>query len=344
MLPLKRIVASAGVLATAFLSLASSALAAPPQVLVYYATAGYYHESIPAAIDALRNIGDTTALYNATFSKDETLFTDEHLRLYSAVVFLSNSDQVLTDSGEAALQQWLTQGGSLVGLHAGTACLFDDTAFGTAMGSWFDYHPTIQNVTFTKLVDHPTVDPLPDRYETYEEVYHFRSDPRDVNCTVLLSYDPSTVQDPQFGTRPYYQGSPPPIAWYREGQNVDLSNGTDPSRPTMTGRTWMTSLGHTIEIWSDPTHLAHVEAGLRWALEPFEQATANVSSTSASTASGTSSASRSASSTGSTASASSAAPSTASTAQVTSAARRHRQIGVGLVSAGLAVAALILAL
>lgn len=115
--------------------------------------------------------------------------------------------------------------------------------------------------TFTKLVNHSTIDALPERYETYEEVYHFRSDPRDVNCTVLLSYDLSTVSDGAYGTRPYYQGSPPPIAWYREGQNVDLSNGTDPNPPIMTGRTWMTSLGHTIEIWSDPTHLAHVEAG-----------------------------------------------------------------------------------
>lgn len=92
-------------------------------------------------------------------------------------------------------------------------------------------------------------------------MYHFRTDPRDVNCTVLLSYDTSTVDDPQFGTRPYYQGSPPPIAWYREGQQVDLGNGTQARAPVMTGRTWMTSLGHTIEIWSDPTHLAHVQAG-----------------------------------------------------------------------------------
>lgn len=141
--------------------------AAPPQILVYYAvstlfaseslhsfsgilsskddvdpeprplqTAGYYHESIPAAIDALQNIGATSSLYNATFSKDESLFTPDQLRPYSAIVFLSNSDQVLTDTGEQALSQWLTQGGSLVGLHAGTACLFNDTAFGTAMGAW----------------------------------------------------------------------------------------------------------------------------------------------------------------------------------------------------------------
>ncbi|KWU45764.1 class I glutamine amidotransferase-like protein [Rhodotorula sp. JG-1b] len=332
-----RLVASLA--AAALLSLGvTSAVAAPPEILVYYATAGYYHDSIPAAIDALQNIGQTTSLYNATFSKDENLFTEEQLRNFSAIVFLSNSDQVLTDSGEAALQQWLTQGGSLVGLHAGTACLFNDTAFGTAMGSWFDYHPTIQNVTFTKLVNHSTVDPLPDRYETYEEVYHFRTDPRDVNCTVLLSYDPSTVQDPQFGTRPYYQGSPPPIAWYREGQNVDLSNGTDANPPTMTGRTWMTSLGHTIEIWSDPTHLAHVEAGLRWALEPFEQATA---SGTADSASGATSASKSAPSSASTGNPSQTA---ASTPAPTSGTRRHRVMSAGHAFAGLTIAVLALVL
>lgn len=100
-----------------------------------------------------------------------------------------------------------------------------------------------------------------DRFVSYEEAYHFRSDPRSVNATVILSYDPSSVDDPQYGTRPYFQGTPPPIAWYREGQTVDLSNGTAASPPKMTGRTWMTSLGHTIEVWSDPTHLAHVEAG-----------------------------------------------------------------------------------
>lgn len=115
--------------------------------------------------------------------------------------------------------------------------------------------------TFTKLMNHSTVDPLPDRYTSYEEAYHFRSDPRDVNCTVLLSYDPSTVDDPKFGTRPYYEGTPPPIAWFREGQPTDLSNGTAATGGVMPGRTWMTSLGHTIEIWKDPTHLAHVEAG-----------------------------------------------------------------------------------
>jgi len=119
----------------------------PPSVLVYSATAGYRHDSIPTAIEALQEIADRTSLYDPTFSEDPNLFTTEGLQGFKAIVFLSNSDQVLTSEGESAFEDWLTtSGGSLVGLHAATACLFNDTAFGTAMGSWFHRHPDIQNV------------------------------------------------------------------------------------------------------------------------------------------------------------------------------------------------------
>ncbi|BGP13267.1 hypothetical protein JCM10213_004963 [Rhodosporidiobolus nylandii] len=251
-------------------------------------TLGYRHASIPAAQDALRQIAANTSLYTPTFSEDESLFTEEQLAPFKAIVFLSNSEEVLTQDGQAAFKQWLTTGGSLVGLHAGTACLFNDTAFGTAMGSWFDYHPDISNATFLKVMKHETIDMLPDRYNTYEEVHHFRSDPRDVNCTVLLTYDPDSFSDPQAGTRPYYQGTPPPSAWFREGQNVDLTNGTAGLSPaTMTGRTWFTSLGHEISTWSNPIHLAHVEAGMRWALADF-----NANSSASASSSGVSSSAR----------------------------------------------------
>lgn len=228
-------------LATAiFLSLASSAVSQPP-ILVYSATAGYRHDSIPTAITALQSIADRTSLYSPTFSEDQNLFTTDRLAQFKAIVFLSNSDQVLTSDGETAFAEWLTKGGSLVGLHAATglfhlfllpllhpptklkwclygttACLFNDVAFGTAMGSWFNRHPTSEptsllvlsalvfpradfvalnrkqsrtlcvfadycslcisdtradNVsprrsqTFTKLIEHETIDMLPDRYK-----------------------------------------------------------------------------------------------------------------------------------------------------------------------------------
>ncbi|KAM0746221.1 hypothetical protein T439DRAFT_140598 [Meredithblackwellia eburnea MCA 4105] len=104
---------------------------------------------------------------------------------------------------------------------------------------------------------------LPDRYNTYEEVYNFRTDPRSVNATVLLTVDSTSYVDPEIGTRPYYQGSPHPIAWYRDS-SVDLGNGT--RNGTMMGRMWMTSLGHTNETWQSSLHIAHVKAGFQWVL------------------------------------------------------------------------------
>ncbi|KAL8291712.1 hypothetical protein RQP46_001970 [Phenoliferia psychrophenolica] len=155
-------------------------------------------KNIPTAINTIRTIGTSSGLFQPTFSEDPSLFTTTGLAGFDAIAFLSNSNvvdsagavtqDVLDAEGVEALREWLTVAGhGLVGLHAATACLFEDESFGVGMGSWFDYHPTIQNATFLKLISHPTIDMLPDRYNTYEEVYNFRTDPRSVNATVLLT-------------------------------------------------------------------------------------------------------------------------------------------------------------
>ncbi|KAI5478513.1 glycosyl-hydrolase [Pseudohyphozyma bogoriensis] len=232
-------------------------------------TAGLLQDSrllpcIPTAIDAINNMALADGSFSPTASADPTLFNNiTSLSRFDAIAFLSNSDQVLDDAQEEVFRVWLTQGGVLIGLHAGTACLFDDEAFGVAMGSWFDYHPTIQNATYLKLVEHPTIDMLPDRYDTYEEVYHFRSDPRSVNATVLLTVDESSYVNNGTSVGDYWYGTPAPMAWYRDSP-VDLGNGTN--NGTMTGRMWYTSLGHTNDTWRSSVHLAHVEAGIKWAL------------------------------------------------------------------------------
>lgn len=203
--------------------------------------------SIPVAAAAIQDIATATSAFNLTWSEDESLFTDSSLATFSIIAFLSNSDQVLTTSGEAALQTWLGNGGSLIGLHAGTACLFNDTSFAVAIGALFSDHPTIGNATFNRLVAHPTTDMLPDPYTTYEEAYRFRSDPRSVGATVLYSLDEASAPDAAYAETGYYQGTPAPSIWYRDGAVTpwDLNNVTTAaeSSSVMRGRTWMTSLG-----------------------------------------------------------------------------------------------------
>jgi type 1 glutamine amidotransferase len=117
----------------------------------------------------------------------------------------------------------------------------------------------LQPATFTVVdASHPSTSSLPARWTFTEEVYSFRSDPRQTNVTLLLSVDESSYTDAQRGSRPYSQGNPHPIAWFREASTpgLDLGNAS-----YATGRAWYTSLGHSIETWQNTTFLGHVQGG-----------------------------------------------------------------------------------
>ncbi|CCO30363.1 hypothetical protein BN14_04390 [Rhizoctonia solani AG-1 IB] len=180
-----------------------------PRILIYSATAGYRHESIPAATAALQQLGQQHGFaFDAT--EDRAQFNDNNLANYDALLFLSNSQEVLDDSGKQAFQTYLNKGGNYVGIHAASACLYNTTFYQKEVGALFDYHPELQPVTFLVLdKDHPSTTMLPDRWTYTEEVYNFRSDPRSVGAKVLLSVDPSSYNDTHVPS--YNQGSPHPI-------------------------------------------------------------------------------------------------------------------------------------
>lgn len=131
-----------------------------------------------------------------------------------------------TAAQKVNLENYLTSGGGLVGIHAATAALFSTPFFGTAFGAYFDYHPTIQEATFTVVnSSHSSTSHLPQRWTFVEEVYNFRQDPRSTNISLLLSVEPNSYDDGNMDSASRRQGTPHPICWYREG-GVDLGNGT----------------------------------------------------------------------------------------------------------------------
>ncbi|KZT29689.1 class I glutamine amidotransferase-like protein [Neolentinus lepideus HHB14362 ss-1] len=228
------------------------------RILLYSATKGFRHDSIPASIEALKKKGPSINVdFDAT--EDETWFRDDTLTKYDAVIFLNSCGDVLDDEGIAAFQRYLDNGGNFIGIHCAAATCENAPCVGKSLGAYFDYHPPLQE-SIVEVIDksHPSTAALPDKWRVLDEMYNFKSDPRTVGAKVILTADENSYEDP--GPRNFDHGSPHPIAWYQERGAGVQPGGT-------TGRTFFTGLGHSIEIWSDETFLSHVLGGITWTLE-----------------------------------------------------------------------------
>ncbi|KAH7106494.1 class I glutamine amidotransferase-like protein [Auriculariales sp. MPI-PUGE-AT-0066] len=229
------------------------------KVLIFSKTDGFRHESIPAATEALQAAGPTKQIeFDAT--EDATRFSDDGLAGYDAVLFLMNTAEVLAEDQTKALQNYLNAGGNFIAIHSASDAVRATPFYGQALGAYFDHHANLQNATVLVAdKNHPSTSSLPDRWPVYDEIYYFKSDPRSIGAKVILSVDESSYHD-QDTTYVDVQGKPHPLAWYQE-----RVSGTDASA-TRVGRSWYTSLGHEISVWSDSIFMAHVMGGITWTL------------------------------------------------------------------------------
>jgi type 1 glutamine amidotransferase len=226
-----------------------------PSVLIYSYTDGFRHDSIPTAIQSLKQ---KASAYNVQFdsTEDKAWFNDTTLAKYDALLFLSTTGEVLDANGKAAFQRYLNQGGGFIGVHAASAGLVNTTFYIEELGASFDYHPELQNATIDVIdKSHPSTSMLPDEWHVQDEMYNFISDPRSLGAVVVLSANESSYKDPNGGNPK--QGTPHPTAWYQEHGAGVQSNGT-------AGRSFYTSLGHSNATWQDDVFLAHVFGGITW--------------------------------------------------------------------------------
>ncbi|KAI5454176.1 hypothetical protein NCC49_004241 [Naganishia albida] len=237
---------------------------AAPRVLVYTATEGYRHDSIPTAIEVLGQQGPN---YNVSFdfTEDRSRFTQDNLANYDGIMFVSTSEEVLDDTGKSAFQDWLQKGGVFIGAHSANACLYNSPFFNATVGALFDYHPDLQSATFLPVnKSHPAIAHLPDRWTFEEEVYFYRSDPRAFNIDLLLTVDEDSYAHTGHPTGNYNQGTPHPIAWCQHSNAGSLPVQQDAPGA---GRSFYTSLGHLDSTWQDATFQQHVMNGVIWALK-----------------------------------------------------------------------------
>ncbi|RTQ46881.1 ThuA domain-containing protein [Hymenobacter gummosus] len=213
-----------------------------PAVLVFHKTAGFQHSSIPAGLQAIRELGQAHK-FNVESTADAGWFTPEKLSRYRAVVFLNTTQDVLDAGQQAAFEQYIRGGHGFVGVHAAADTEYDWPWYNGLVGAYFVSHPQIQPATVrrTKL-RHRATSHLPTAWPRTDEWYNYRSPAPDLR--VLLTVDEATYTG---GTH----GPDHPIAWYH---------------PYDGGRAFYTGLGHTEESYADPLFRQHLWGGIKYAM------------------------------------------------------------------------------
>jgi type 1 glutamine amidotransferase len=230
-------------------ALAASAVLAPTasaatltRVLVFSKTAGFRHDSIPAGINAIRQLGAQNG-FAVDATEDGAAFTTQNLAQYQAVVWLSTTGDVLTATQQTAFESYVNGGGGYVGVHSAADTEYDWAWYGGCVGAYFASHPAQQQATV--IVENRATDAtahLPATWSRFDEWYNYRTNPRGA-VTVLMRLDESSYSG---GT----MGADHPITWWHD---------------VGAGRAWYTGLGHTIESYSDANFTRMLLGGIRMA-------------------------------------------------------------------------------
>jgi len=211
------------------------------RVLVFSKTAGFRHDSIPAGIASIRQLGRAHG-FSVTATEHASVFRAKRLRRFDAVVFLNTTGDVLDPTQQAAFKSYIRHGGGFAGVHSATDTEYSWPFYERLVGVHFASHPAIQQAAI-EVTDpnHPSTRALPHRWTRTDEWYNFAADPRG-RVHVLAVLDESTYSG---GT----MGADPPIAWCHR---------------LNAGRAWDTALGHTVESYSEPLFRKHLLGGILW--------------------------------------------------------------------------------
>ncbi|MBK8291706.1 MAG: ThuA domain-containing protein [Flammeovirgaceae bacterium] len=212
-----------------------------PRVLIFSKTKEYRHESITAGKVALLKMGAEKGFaVDTTESAD--VFTEENLKKYNAVVFLSTTGDVLNQAQQNEFMRFIQAGGGYLGIHAAADTEYDWWWYGKLVGAYFLSHPEQQEAKFVKVAPFGDGLNLPDEWMRKDELYNYKKINPEIN--VLYKLDETSYKGGE-------NGDNHPIAWYHDFDG---------------GRSFYTGMGHTDESYIDPQYLDHVYQGLVYAM------------------------------------------------------------------------------
>lgn len=216
-----------------------------PKVLVFTKAQGYVHASIPKGAAAIMQLGKENG-FDVDTTSDATSFTENNLKQYAALVFISTTGNTMNADEKIQLQRYIQAGGGFVGIHAAADAEYNWPWYNKLVGAYFLSHPGNPNVRKATVVvtdtTHPATKGLPQRWERTDEWYNYKS--IDPGIKVLAKLDEDTYEGGE-------NGENHPIMWYHEFDG---------------GRVFYTGGGHTDESYTEPLYLKSLLGGIKYAM------------------------------------------------------------------------------
>ncbi len=214
-----------------------------PKILVFSATKGFRHNSIPDGKLAIMKLGKEHGFAVDT-TENPGFFSKEGLKNYKAVVFLSTTGSVLNMEQQENFTDYIHNGGGFVGVHAATDTHYDWPWFNKLVGAQFASHPKMQDadlhVTDSTFI---ATNMLPKVWRRHDEWYNFKNYDWE-SMHILMTIDENSYEG---GKNDGYH----PMSWYH---NYDG------------GRSFYTALGHSKESFTEPLFLQHLLGGIKYAM------------------------------------------------------------------------------
>lgn len=221
------------------------------RVLIFTKTTQYRHEEAiqqgtPVLVDAFAEAG-----IESVHTEDSSIFNDEDLSQFDALVMFQTSGDPWNDEQKAALERYQQDGGGIVAIHNATDMRGEYEWWDTMIGALMPGHaatgesPGLPGTVRVEDQTHVSTEHLPQRWERADEWYNYSANVRG-DAHVLATMDETTYEPGENA-----MGYDHPISWCK---NYDG------------GRAWMTGMGHFgAHYTEEPALVQHIVGGVQWA-------------------------------------------------------------------------------
>ncbi len=244
------------------------------RVLVLAHAAGFVHSSIPLASKMVEYLGDRTGAWMTTITYDAAAITPENLKQYDAIFLDSTTsnflddpnDKAVTELRRKALLDFVKGGKGLASIHAATDSYHTSgpaptgtwPEFNELIGGYFKFHWSYPTLIPVKVDDpkSPLTAMFPARgFEMVDETYTFAQDSfsrKRVHVLTSVNYAKMSAEDK----------AKEPAAARRTDGDYALSY----IQRVGNGRMFYEAHGHDEKIYYQRPFLAHMLAGIQYAL------------------------------------------------------------------------------